>query len=76
MRHLAYCPSFSRLQYSTQSLISSAVPVPALVQMYGSHPSFRQKRTYSSVPKVLGSSTRQALSKKGLRSGPTASFQW
>ena len=51
-----------RLQYSTQSLISSAVPVPALVQMYGSAPIARHQATNSAVPNVFGSVTRQARS--------------
>ena len=37
---------------------------------------FRHSFTYSSVPKVPGSSTRHALSKNGCLTGPTASFQW
>jgi hypothetical protein len=50
------------LQYSTQSLTSSAVPVPALVQMEGAAPIAAHHRTNSWVPKVFGSLTRQALS--------------
>ena len=65
-----------RLQYSTQSLISSSLPVPAFVQMYGSQPTLRHHFTYSSVPKVLGSSTAHALFHIGWRLGPTPHFQW
>jgi hypothetical protein len=64
------------LQYSTQSLISSSVPVPALVQMYAWAPSSAVQARNSSVPNRLGSLTRQARSNTAVRSGPTAFFQW
>ena len=74
MRWRPHLPTL-RLQYSTQSLISSSLPEPAFVQMYGSQPILRHHFTYSSVPNVLGSSTSHALSHIGWRLGPTPYFQ-
>ena len=62
------------LQYSTHCCISSGVPLPALVQMYGSQPTSRHHSTNSSVPNVLGSSTPQTGSRNGLAVGPDAVF--
>ena len=75
MRSLAQRPMVGSLQYSTQSDISSGVPVPALVHRYGAAPSFRHSSMNSSVPNALLSSTHQALSKAGILSRPTPSFQ-
>ena len=75
MRIRPHLPTL-RLQYSIQSLISSGVPVPALVQIYGSQPTLRHHLMYSSVPNVFGSSTCHVLSYAGTRSLPTPPTQW
>ena len=51
------------MQYSIQSPLPSGVPVLPLPGVYGSRPANRHHVTDSSVPKVLGASAPQALSK-------------
>jgi hypothetical protein len=74
LRISAYWPPVA-LQYSTHCFISSGVPLPALVQMYGSQPTSRHHAMNSSVPNVFGSVTPQTGSATGLRVLPTPSFQ-